>query len=124
MAMNLIDTSCWVHCLRQRGNTQIRSNVEHLMRSGEALWCPQIRLELWKGVGSEQDRLVLKQLEQTLPELDITDDVWELACDLAGKCRAAGRTVPSGDLLIAACARHHGAKLVHADKHFDWIAKL
>jgi hypothetical protein len=33
-------------------------------------------------------------------------------------------TVPATDILIAACARRHGAELEHADRDFDAIASV
>jgi predicted nucleic acid-binding protein len=62
--------------------------------------------------------------EQTLPELPITDDVWAAACGLASRCRKAGKTAPALDVLIAACARHHGVEVEHADSHFDFLMTL
>jgi len=56
--------------------------------------------------------------------LVIDAKVWSEACDLARRCRAAGVTVPATDILIAACARHHGAALEHADADFDAIARV
>ncbi len=67
---------------------------------------------------------MLRQFEQVIPELAITDEVWQLACDLADLGRATGRTFPSNDLLIAACALFHKVELEHADQHFDDILKL
>jgi predicted nucleic acid-binding protein len=32
--------------------------------------------------------------------------------------------VPATDILIAACAGHHGAQLEHADGDFDAIARV
>ena len=43
---------------------------------------------------------------------------------LARRCRAAGVSVPATDILIAACARHHGAQVEHADSDFDAIARV
>jgi len=64
------------------------------------------------------------ELERELQELDISADVWNLACGLARKARQRGKTVPASDLLIAACARYHGVETEHADPHFDVIAAL
>jgi len=113
--MKLVDSSAWVHCLRRRGEPKVVDGVRRLIESGEAAWCPAIRLELWNGVGDESDRRILRDFEQTLPELPITDDVW---------CRKAGRTAPAIDVLIAACARHHGVDVEHADSHFDFLMTL
>ena len=83
-----------------------------------------IRLELWNGVGDENDRRILRDFEQTLPELPVTDEVWTEAYTLAGRCRKAGKTAPAIDVLIAACARHHGVDLEHADSHFDFLMTM
>lgn len=122
--MKLVDSSAWVHCLRRRGQAEIVDGVRRLMESGEAAWCPAIRLELWSGVGSESDRRILRGFEDTLPELPITDEVWAEACALASRCRTAGKTAPAIDVLIAACARHHGVDVEHADSHFDFLMTM
>jgi predicted nucleic acid-binding protein len=83
-----------------------------------------VRLELWNGAGGERERKVLREFERRIPELSIDAEVWSDACDLARRCRAAGVTVPASDVLIAACARHHGADLEHADADFDAIARI
>ena len=122
--MRLVDSSAWVHCLRRMGRADVVDGVRRLMASGEAAWCPAIRLELWNGVGDERDRRILRDFEQTLPELPITDEVWAEACALASRCRKAGKTAPAIDVLIAACARHHGVDVEHADNHFDFLMTM
>jgi predicted nucleic acid-binding protein len=122
--MKLVDTSSWVHQIRRRGDPAIRARVEQLLRTGEAAWCPLVRLELWAGVGSEADRTLLRDYQQRLPELSITDEVWQEACGLADCCRRAGKTAPPHDIVIAACARHHGVEIEHDDAHFDLLTNL
>jgi predicted nucleic acid-binding protein len=122
--MKLVDSSSWVHCLRRRGELEIVDRVRRLVESGDAAWCPAIRLELWNGVGDENDRRILRDFEQTLPEFPITDEVWAGACALASRSRKAGKTAPAIDVLIAACARHHGVEIEHADSHFDFLMTL
>lgn len=121
--MKLVDTSSWIHQIRRRGDPAVRARVEELLRAGEAAWCPVVRLELWAGVGSDADRDILRVYEKRIPELPITDEVWESACRLADSCRRRGRTVPPHDILIAACARHHGLQVEHADAHFDMLGQ-
>ena len=122
--MKLVDSSAWVHCLRRRGSREVADGVRRLMESGQAAWCPAIRLELWNGAGDESDRRILRDFEDTLPELPITDEVWMEACALASRCRKAGKTAPAIDVLIAACARHHGVEVEHADSHFDFLMTM
>lgn len=120
--MVLVDTSSWIHFLRPEGDADVRRRVEALLESGTACWCPLVRLELWNGAGGDREKKVLRDFERNLPELAVTDEVWEEACEVARRCREAGVTVPASDLLIAACARHHDAGLEQADTDFDRIA--
>jgi predicted nucleic acid-binding protein len=121
--MVLIDTSSWIHFLRPDGDARVRTRVEAALRAGAALWCPFIRLELWNGAGGDRERKVLREFERFVPELAITSEVWNEACDLARRCRGAGVTVPAADLLIDACARHYGVALEQADGDFERIAE-
>jgi len=68
--------------------------------------------------------MLLRAYEQRIPELPVTDEVWQGAFRLADDCRRAGKTVPPHDILIAACARHHGVEIEHDDAHFDLLAEL
>lgn len=110
--------------MRPSGDPAIQKRVEQLLHAGQAAWCGPVRLELWNGVRHEHDREKLTIYERTLPELEIGAAVWREACALAGRCRKAGKTAPANDVLIAACARHHGVELERVDKHFDFLLAL
>ena len=97
--MHLVDTSSWIHSLRPLGDAQVRARVERLVRSGDACWCAMVKLELWNGARKEHERRILKDMEDRLMELEITQGVWQLACELARKARQGGITVPATDLL-------------------------
>ncbi|MDQ2667874.1 MAG: PIN domain-containing protein [Gemmatimonadota bacterium] len=122
--MVLVDTSSWIHFLRVNGDVVVRARVVAALEAGEARWCAMVRLELWNGAGGERERKILREFEKLIPELEITDDVWNVAYDMGRRSRAAGVTVPATDLLIAACARFHGAGLEHADSDFALIADI
>lgn len=122
--MKLVDTSSWVHQIRAAGDRQVRARVEALLASGEAAWCPQVRLELWAGARSDHDRKLLRDYENVLTELTITDDVWNLACNLGDRARGAGISAGAGDLLIAACACFHRVELEHADSDLNRLSML
>ena len=77
-----------------------------------------IRLELWNGARGEHEKRVIRDLERTLPDFDITPEVWRSACMLAQAARKGAKSIPATDLLIAACARHHSVELAHDDVHF------
>lgn len=120
----LVDSSLWVHQLRKSGEPAKRGRVNALLASGEAAWCPPVRLELWRGVTNDTERKTLRHYEKSLPEYEISSDVWERAVRLADRGRATGVTVPLADLLIFACAKTHGLDLAHDDAHFDELATL
>jgi hypothetical protein len=108
-----------MHFLRPTGDPVVRARVAAALTAGEACWCPLVRLELWNGAAGDRDRRILRDFESVLPELTIDDDVWTSAYDLARRARAAGISVPATDILIAACARRHGAELETADSDFE-----
>jgi predicted nucleic acid-binding protein len=122
--MVLVDSSSWIHFLRPDGDLAVRGRVEAALHAGTARWCPLVRLELWNGAGGDREKKVLREFERLVPELEMTSDVWDDAYDLARRCRSAGVSVPATDLLIAACARHHGAQLEQSDGDFDRIARV
>ncbi len=119
--MVLIDTSAWIHALRPDGDPEIKARVAALLESGQAATCAMIRLELWNGARGDHEKRVIRDLERELPDVDIAPQVWRSACALARAARKGGRTIPATDLLIAACARHHGVGILHSDEHFAGI---
>jgi predicted nucleic acid-binding protein len=122
--MTLVDTSAWIHQLRPSGDADVRGRVEALLNSGSACWCAMVRVELWNGARGDHEKNILNAYEQAIPEIDVTPEVWEEACDLARKARAAGLTCPAPDVVIAACARHHGCAVESADQHLVALMAL
>ncbi len=122
--MKLVDTSAWIESLRPGGAPEVCERVRTLLDAGEAAWCPVVRLELWNGARGAHEQRVLKEMERQLPELALTAAVWAQAFDLARKARAAGQTIPPVDIIIAACATHHGVALEHCDAHFDVLKRF
>jgi predicted nucleic acid-binding protein len=120
----LVDSSLWVHQLRKSGDPAKRDRVNALLTSGEAAWCPAVRLELWRGVTSDAERKTLRRYEALLPDYEISAEVWHRSIQLADRARASGVTVPLADLLIFACSKIHGLDLAHDDAHFDELTKL
>ena len=120
----LVDSSLWVHQLRKSGDAAKRDRVNALLENGEAAWCPAVRLELWRGVTNDAERKTLRRYEASLPDYEISAEVWQRSIQLADRARASGVTVPLADLLIFMCVRVHGLELAHDDTHFDELTKL
>lgn len=119
----LVDTSAWIETLRTVGDAAVRTRVGALTAEDRVVLCDQVRLELWNGARGAADRRLLRDLEQNLETVPTTAEVWDLARDLARSARDQGLIVPSADLLVAACAEHHGLGLIHQDAHFERLEK-
>jgi predicted nucleic acid-binding protein len=120
----LVDTSAWIESLRERGPVAVRDEVWDTVRQGDAVLCDVVRLELWHGARGQAEQRRIQQLEDTVDRVDIGQPVWDLAVDLARQARAGGLTVPVADLLVVACARHHGLALLHRDAHLDRLLEV
>ena len=121
--MKLVDTSSWVEYLRGR-ESEAGDSVEVLFLSGEAAWCDMTLVELWHGVRGAKEKRELAEMEKEVERIPVDAAVWRLASKLALRCREKGITVPTSDLVIAACAAAHGLELEHYDKHFDELLPL
>jgi predicted nucleic acid-binding protein len=122
--MKLVDTSSWIDTMRHNGDFMVRARVQILMKSGAAAWCDMVRIELWNGLRGHAERQMMDALEEDITLLPTTDAVWQKARLLAQRSRAKGLTVPSADLVIAACAWEHRVELEHDDAHLTALATL
>ena len=121
--MKLVDTSSWVEYLRGR-ESEAGDSVEVLVLSGEAAWCDMTLVELWHGVRGAKEKRELAGMENEVERIPVNAEVWRLASKLALRCREKGITVPTSDIVIAACAVTHKLELEHCDKHFDDLLPL
>jgi predicted nucleic acid-binding protein len=121
--MKLVDTSSWVEYLRDR-ESEAGDKVETLVLSGEAAWCDITLVELWHGVRGAKEKRELADMENEIERVSVDAAVWRFASKLALCCREKGITVPTSDIVIAACAITHKLELEHCDTHFDDILPL
>ena len=121
--MKLADTSSWVEYLRGR-ESETGARMEVLVLSGEAAWCDLTLVELWHGVRGAKEKRELTELESEIYRVAVDAPVWRLASKLALRCREKGITVPTSDIVIAACAVTNELDLEHCDKHFDELLPL
>ncbi|MFT3785054.1 MAG: PIN domain-containing protein [Tepidisphaeraceae bacterium] len=119
-----MDSSAWIEALKPRGRTDIQDAIASLARANEARWCHMVRVELWNGVRGPAERRHLELLDETIPLLDINDDVWTLSAHLALKAVSSGLNVKATDIIIAATALHHGARLLHCDAHLERLLEI
>jgi predicted nucleic acid-binding protein len=120
----LIDTSSWIEALRSSGRADVRERVRGLLLNGSAAWCDMVAVELWNGARGDYERKKLAEFEEQITCLSTTDEAWQMARRLAQRCRKAGYTMPSADLVIAACGLSHDVAIEHCHEHYDLIIKL
>ena len=121
--MKLVDTSSWIEYLRDHGS-ETGDQVEVLVLSDEAAWCDMTLVELWHGVRGSKEKSELTQMQKDITLVPVDAAVWRFASKLALRCREKGFTVPSSDIVIAACATHHKLELEYRDSHFDDILPI
>ena len=121
--MKLVDASSWIEYLRNT-DSDPSGRVEGLLLADEAGWCEMTAVELWHGARGAREKRELAALEKEINLCPIGPAVWQKAIRLAQDCRSAGLTVPTADIVIAACAADHGLELEHCDSHFDKILPI
>ena len=119
----LVDTSAWLLALRKDFIPELKDLIDHLLGEDEIITTGIIRVEILGGAKTEKDIQRLKNRLDALDSVETDDAIWQNACELGFKLRRKGVTVPHTDILIAACALKAGATIVHADTHFDLMAK-
>jgi predicted nucleic acid-binding protein len=118
----LIDASAWIDFLRE-GATK-HPDVTRALESGRAALCPVAWAELWGGARGKREEAVLINIREASGWLEIDATVWQLATAMLRKSITNGWGCPLADVLMVACARRHGAELLHRDKHLAALLAL
>jgi predicted nucleic acid-binding protein len=119
----LLDTSLWIDFTRTRSPVALKQCIAPYVLDPAAHLAELVRFEVLRAARPQEARLLEAQFD-TLPMLPTPADLWQQAINLGQACRQIGRTVLSLDLLIAAVALHHNAKLVSFDADFETIASV
>jgi predicted nucleic acid-binding protein len=119
----LVDTSAWLLALRKDFIPELKDRIDYLLKEDAIITTGIIRLEILRGAKTEKNFQRLKNRLDALDSIETDDATWQNACELGFKLRRKGVTVPHTDILIAACALKAGSVIVHADTHFDLMAK-
>jgi len=117
----LVDTSSWIEAFQTSGRADVRDRVRDLILNGQAAWCDLVAVELWNGANGDYEKRALMEFEKQITCLPTTAQAWQMARRLAQRCRNSGYSVPSADLVIAACALSHNVAIEHCDTHFNLI---
>ena len=119
----LIDTSAWIHALRKGGPLGPREAVGRVLAERRGATTGMVMLELLGGTRSRKEYQELFEDLRALHYLPVTDEMWTAACLLSHEIRRRGFHIPATDHLIASVAIANRCRLLHADRHFDLLAK-
>ena len=118
----LVDSSVWIPFLR--GHTELPAEVAVAMAEGRSHLCPVVWVEICRGLRSKREERLAAELAALCPSLAMDGESWDEAARLGRTASQAGLNCPLADVLIAACARRHKAKLIHDDKHLKALLEL
>jgi len=120
----LVDTSAWLFALRKDANPEVKSRLDTLLREDAVVISGIIKLELLGGTRTREEFSRLKSRLDALPYVLMEEPLlWDLASEMAFDLRRKGITIPYTDILIASAAVKEDIILLHANVHFDQVAK-
>lgn len=118
----LVDSSVWIDFLRNPEG--VTPELAAALRQGKAVICPIVWVELSSGIRGKREESVFQKILNACPSLEIDEEVWRSAAGLARESKKSGLNCPLADVLIVACARRHGAEVMHRDKHIAALMTL
>ena len=119
----LVDTSAWLFALRKDFMPEVKDRIDYLLKENAIITTGIVKLEILGGTKTQNEFERLKTRLDSLDMVETDTALWEEAYRLSFELRRKGITVPYTDILIAACALRTESTVVHADAHFDLMAK-
>ncbi|MDA8104883.1 MAG: PIN domain nuclease [Nitrospiraceae bacterium] len=121
--MVIIDTSVWIFALRRNFLPLVKERVGQALIESDVAINGIIELELLGGVRNDKEYGRLKDRLDGLHYIEMEKRLWDAASRMAYDLNGKGANIPATDILIAASAIDNDAVLLHADAHFDTIAR-
>ncbi len=115
----IADTCIWIEFFRTKSRTSNR--MKEFIANNMVVSTGIIIAELLQGVKTNKERKIIIDIFSTLEYLEITQDIWIKAGNLAGSLRSNGKTIPLSDIILACCANKHQYHIFTIDKHFQQI---
>ncbi|HVR10074.1 MAG TPA: PIN domain-containing protein [Thermoanaerobaculia bacterium] len=122
--MILADSSALIEYFRRGGSPAVQQAVAAAITDDALAFNGVVFVEVVGFAADERERQALLTSFGAFHRLTLEDRDFDLAASIGFDLRRRGRTVPATDLIIAACAIHAQAELLHVDDHFDEIAKV
>jgi predicted nucleic acid-binding protein len=115
----VIDSSAW-HRQRAAG---VQAQWEAAIEQDLLVSCPAAALEILTSSRNEEQFLAIARTLSCLRQAPVSTSVCNAALGAAREL-GGSRRLPLADYLIAAAAAGCGFGVLHADRHFDLLAKV
>ncbi len=119
----LVDTSAWICFFSRKGFEEIKKSISNLLDKNRIAITGPILIELIQGCRTETEKESLKEVLSGTHLLNITDELWDFAAELAFALRRKGVTVSAIDAIIASVAIRYNIHLIHKDGDFDLLSR-
>lgn len=120
----LVDTSAWLDALQGTpGRDALRARVRELLVADQVVTTGAVLAEVLRGARDEAEYRRLESMLGSLQRLQTEEEHWDAAARLGFRLRRRALTVGIADLLIATVAMGVGVTVLHANRHFDAIAR-
>jgi hypothetical protein len=123
MAEYLADKSALT---RHGTKPEVQSVVAPLLLAGRIATCGIIDLELLYSARDPADHRRLASALSGMPRVPFSEQIMERALEVQAELAVVSqhRSVPLPDLMVAACAEHHGLTVLHYDGDYHRIAAV
>lgn len=121
--MVVADTAAWIEFFNNPESDE-KQVIDLLIDEDELALVGPVLTELLQGCRTPQEANTVMDHLSALPFLETSFSVWQRAGDLSSNLRRKGTTIPLMDLIIAALAMEHDARVFTIDLHFEKIPGL
>lgn len=113
----------WIGYRGPQGWEEVKATAQHAFVAERVYTCWLVKAKILIGTRDEPAFAQLSQALRVLPEIPITDRVWEAAARLGYTARRQGITIPLPDLVIAQAAITGDLVLWRVDDHFEHLPR-
>jgi predicted nucleic acid-binding protein len=119
----LVDTSIWICFFACKGFDNIKKEVFTLLDEDRVAIAGPILIELLQGTRTEKEKETINNCIKALHWLEVRNEHWYRAADIAFNLRRKGITTSAIDTLIATLSIEYDCYLMHDDSDFNLLAK-
>ena len=119
----LPDTCAWIDYFNGRETALVRT-LSHALATTEIVTCGVVVYELFQGIRSNSEYVLLQKAFGSLRFIEMSKDLWLSAAQLSATLRKSGVTIPASDIQISALALKHSLTILTIDQHFKQVPAL